>query len=129
MGNPIVHFEIPADNPKKLVDFYSHLFGWKIEAMPGAGDYWTVTTADAEAGSVNGGILKRSVPTQAALNYIKVDDIDDHCKKVEGRGGRLVHQKQPIPGTGWFAIAADPEGNLFGLFQEDSSAAMPPPVP
>jgi len=120
--NAIVHFEIPADNPKKLIDFYTHLFEWKIEPMPGAEDYWTIRTGE---GSIGGGLLRRSVPSQAALNYVRVESVEAHCRRAEARGGRVVHQKQPIPGVGWFAIVADPEGNLVGLFEEDASAAMP----
>ena len=29
--------------------------------------------------------------------------------------------KQPIPGTGWFAGCKDTEGNAFSLFQSDES--------
>lgn len=126
MGHQIVHFEIPADDPKKLIDFYKKLFDWKIEPMNGTTDYWTIVTGEPGSGAPNGGILKRSVPTQASLNYVKVPSVDAHCPQVEKRGGRIVHQKQPIPGIGWFAIGADPEGNLFGLFEEDSAAALPP---
>ena len=129
MTNPIVHFEIPADDPKKLIDFYGKLFGWRIERVSPLSEYWTVMTTESGLGAINGGILKRSVPTQNALNYVKVDSVDEHCKKVESRGGRIVHQRQPMPGVGWFAIAADPEGNLFGLFQEDAQAALPPENP
>lgn len=128
MANPIVHFEIPADNPKKLIDFYGKLFGWRIERMSPQSEYWTVTTGEPGA-SVNGGILKRSVPSQNALNYVRVDSVDERLQQVEKRGGRIVHQRQPIPGVGWFAIAADPEGNQFGLFQEDASAGIPPESP
>lgn len=125
MANPIVHFELPADDPKTLIDFYGKVFGWKIERMSPQSEYWTVVTSESGVGSINGGILKRSVPTQNALNYVRVDSIDEHCRKVERRGGRITHQRQPIPGIGWFAIAADPEGNQFGLFQEDHQAALP----
>ena len=31
----IVHFEIPADDIERAKKFYSNLFGWKIEGMPG----------------------------------------------------------------------------------------------
>lgn len=128
MANQIVFFEIPADDPKKLMDFYRKLFGWRIERQSPQADYWTVVTSEDGTG-INGGILKRSVPTQASLNYVRVDSVDDVCKKVEGRDGRVVHQRQPMPGVGWFAIAADPEGNLFGLFQEDAQAGLPPENP
>ena len=31
----IVHFEIPADDVDRAKKFYSNLFGWKIEKVPG----------------------------------------------------------------------------------------------
>ncbi|MEW6050148.1 MAG: hypothetical protein AB1644_03690 [Candidatus Zixiibacteriota bacterium] len=39
MGQPVVHFEIGARNEKKAYQFYTDLFGWKIDAdkMPGYG--------------------------------------------------------------------------------------------
>ena len=30
MGNPVVHFEISGRDGKKLIDFYSSIFGWNI---------------------------------------------------------------------------------------------------
>ena len=33
--NSVVHFEIYADDPDKLVKFYTSLFDWTIERMPG----------------------------------------------------------------------------------------------
>jgi len=29
--NRVNHFEIPADNPDKVGDFYKEVFGWTIE--------------------------------------------------------------------------------------------------
>ena len=31
----IVHFDMPADDIERAKKFYSELFGWKIERMPG----------------------------------------------------------------------------------------------
>ena len=57
--NRVVHFELPADNPDRAVDFYKKVFGWQIQKWPGPQDYWLVTTgADGEPG-INGGILRR----------------------------------------------------------------------
>ncbi len=39
----IVHFEIPVDEPQRARDFYSGLFGWKIESFPGM-DYMMIDT-------------------------------------------------------------------------------------
>ena len=27
----VVHFEIPADDPERAVEFYKKVFGWKID--------------------------------------------------------------------------------------------------
>ena len=32
MANPVVHFEVTGKDGKKLQDFYSKAFGWKIDA-------------------------------------------------------------------------------------------------
>ena len=42
MKHPVVHFEIPANDPSRLKQFYSELFGWSIEATPGMPDYMMV---------------------------------------------------------------------------------------
>ena len=30
MANLVVHFEIHASEPQRLIDFYAELFGWKF---------------------------------------------------------------------------------------------------
>jgi len=46
----IVHFEIPADDVERSKNFYTDLFGWKIENWPGPVsqdmEYWMITTTD-----------------------------------------------------------------------------------
>ena len=37
MNRP-VHFEILADNPEKVGDFYKKVLGWKVESWGGGGD-------------------------------------------------------------------------------------------
>lgn len=123
MANPIVHFEIPAADPAKLIGFYRKVFGWKIQATSGSAEYWTIQTHDGDGPGLNGGLLKKVAPTQAAINYIQVDSVDDHCAQIQSAGGRIVYNKEAIPGVGWYAVAADPEGNAFGIFQPDSGAA------
>ena len=38
-------------------------------------------------------------------------------------GGTVAEPKMPIPGMAWLAYCLDTEGNLFGMYQEDTSAA------
>ncbi len=123
VDHTIVHFEIPADDVKKLRKFYSELFGWKIEKMPGFMEYWNVETVPVDdkgepvRPGVNGGMMKKQNPEHKPVYYIAVESVDDYSKKIEKLGGKVTVPKTEIPGTGWWAFALDPEGNLFGLFE------------
>jgi predicted enzyme related to lactoylglutathione lyase len=123
MDHTIVHFEIPADDVEKLRKFYSELFGWKIEKMPGPVEYWGIATVPVnEKGmpqrpGVNGGMMKRQNPEHKPVNYIAVESVDEYVKKIEALGGRVIVPKMEVPGIGWWALALDPEGNQFAIMQ------------
>jgi len=43
-----VHFEIPAGNPQRAIDFYNSVFGWKFTKWDGGQmEYWMVETGPA----------------------------------------------------------------------------------
>jgi predicted enzyme related to lactoylglutathione lyase len=125
MDRTIVHFEIPANDVERLRKFYTELFGWKIEKAEGM-DYWLVQTVPVDAQNrptrqgVNGGLSKRQMPDQKATNYIAVQSVDEASAKVAQLGGRIVVPKQEVPNMGSFAVAIDPEGNAFGIWEERS---------
>ncbi len=122
MDHTVIHFEIPANDPEKLRKFYSELFGWKIQKYPEM-EYSLIETVPMdEKGNllrpgVNGGLYKRSMPQQQAINYINVESVEEYSKKVTALGGQVVVPKTEIPRMGWFAVAVDPDGNTFGLFE------------
>ena len=121
MANIPIHFEIPADAPAALGDFYTKVFGWQIEKTDNP-EYWIIRTGPGEA-AMNGGMMSRvSSEQQGVLLYIGVDSVDSFVDKVKANGGRIVMEKKTVPGMGWFALFADPQGTVLGLWQEDSSA-------
>jgi predicted enzyme related to lactoylglutathione lyase len=130
MPNEVAHFEIYGDDPRKLAGFYGNLFGWKIQETPGM-EYWmihTVPTDDkgmpTKPGGINGGLMKRPMPdARAWMNYVTVQSLDEAVKKVRSLGGQVMRERVPVPKMGWFAIVADPEMNVFGIWQDDPNAA------
>ncbi|HAZ02260.1 MAG TPA: hypothetical protein DCY97_08810, partial [Marinilabiliales bacterium] len=47
--NPVVHFEMPAEDKKRMADFYTNVFGWKTQMLgPEMGNYVVVTTSDVD---------------------------------------------------------------------------------
>lgn len=124
VDHTIVHFEISAKDAKKLVKFYTDLFGWKMKKAQWM-DYWLVETVPVNKEGqlirqgVNGGLYQKEKKSEnmTPLNYINVESVDEYIEKIKALGGKIIVPKQEIPDTGWTAIAVDPEGNYFGLFQ------------
>ena len=122
MAHTLVHFEIPANNPEKLVDFYGGLLGWKFEKMAEM-DYWSVMTVEEGEQGVNGGMMRRTDPQQMPVNYYQVESLEDFSAKVAPMGGTVIMAKMAVPQMGWFGLYRDPDGNPFGLWQDDPNAA------
>ncbi len=116
----IVNIEIPADDIERAKRFYSELFGWEIKTVPGRNNYFIITSTGEN--SVGGGLIKRLRPQQTIINYIDVPSIDKYISKVETLGGKIIVQKKPVRGAGYFAICRDTENNTFGMWEENKDA-------
>jgi predicted enzyme related to lactoylglutathione lyase len=132
MDHTIVHFEIPADQPERAAKFYRELFGWDITQFEGSAaggiEYWSVRTVPTDAAGwparpgVNGGLMRRMYQGQPPVNYVAVEDVDEFVKKANRLGAKVLMEKTPVPGMGWFAQLNDTEGNLFAVWQHDPQA-------
>jgi len=56
------------------------------------------------------------------VNTIDVKNIDSVLENIKKQGGTIISEKSAIPGIGWFAQFKDPEGNVLGVMQDDSTA-------
>lgn len=126
MTDPVVHFEIPADDVERARGFYADAFGWTMNSMPGMG-YTFLETAPAgedgrpsEPGTINGGMLARQSPITVPVITVSVDDIDTSLARIEELGGTTLRAKLPIGDMGFAAYFSDTEGNVLGLWQTAS---------
>jgi predicted enzyme related to lactoylglutathione lyase len=114
-NHPIVHVEIPATNLQAAGDFYSQVFGWKVEVDSVYSYAMFAAEGGPGGGFVNpGGMMQYKV--DSLLVYLGSDDIDADLARIEAHGGKTVLPKQEIPHVGWFAIFTDPTGNHMALF-------------
>jgi hypothetical protein len=124
--NPVVHFEIPYQDPERIAWFYQSAFGWRTQ-MLGAemGNYILATTAEADvrpgspAGAIDGGFYpqKPDWPAQHPSIVIAVDDIAASISAVERAGGKVLGEPMSIPGVGRYVSFLDTEGNRSSLLQ------------
>lgn len=120
MLNTPCFFEIPADDLEGLVKFYTEMFGWKIERVPGGFRYYHV---DMGKESIKGGITARQDANHTTVNYVAVESIEGAIQKAVGLGAKAVVDKAAVPGAGWYAVVLDPQGNRLGFWQDDETAA------
>jgi predicted enzyme related to lactoylglutathione lyase len=125
--NPVVHFEMPAEDRKRMADYYTTVYGWKTEMLvPEMGDYVLATTTETDEkgrpknpGAINGGFFPKSDdrPAQYPSVVIAVEDIKEHMKKVEKAGGKVLGEPCGIPGVGLYVAFIDTEGNRVSMLQ------------
>ena len=133
--NPVVHFEMPATDRKRMADFYSKTFGWQTQMMgPEMSDYVVVTTTESDEngpkkpGAINGGFFlkKDDWPAQNPSIVIAVDDIKASVKDVAKAGGKVLGEPMEIPGVGQYVSFVDTEGNRVSMLQPLPRMAVRP---
>ncbi|MGH3471777.1 MAG: VOC family protein [Nocardioidaceae bacterium] len=122
MHGDITHIDIPADDIQRARDFYSSLFGWNINEVPGYEGYPMWQAPNKISG---GGITQRQGELAYPRSYVEVDSIDDALAKVTAMGGKAVMAKTPISETSWYASFEDTEGNHLGLYEGTTSVETP----
>jgi len=125
--NPVVHFEMPAENRKRMAEFYTKTFGWQTQQLgPEMGEYLLVSTTETSQdghpkmpGAINGGFYQKT--DDPVSNYpsvvISVDDINESIGKIKNGGGKILGEVQEIPGIGKYISFIDTESNRVGMLQ------------
>jgi uncharacterized protein len=124
--DPVVHFEMPFEDHKRMAKFYRSAFGWQTEMLgEEMGSYVLATTVETgekgpkRPGAINGGFYpkRRDWPAQYPSIVIAVGDIMKAIAKVTKAGGNVLGEPMEILGVGSYVSFMDPEGNRVSLLQ------------
>ena len=132
MSNLVVHFEIHASEPQRLIDFYSELLGWRFTQF-GDMSYWAIDTGEGAIGmnasgrGINGGLTQRqgSAPERGApVNgcdfVVGVDgNIDEAYEKGLALGGSEALPLADMEGIGRVGYLLDPDRPVALAFAWD----------
>ena len=120
--NPVVWFEIYADDLARARAFYETVLGVSLSPMPlpGGMDGFQMLAfpGTMENPGASGTLCKMegfSPGTGGTLVYFSCADCAVEAGRVEAAGGRVQRGKMSIGEYGHIALAFDTEGNLFGL--------------
>ncbi len=124
--NPVVHFEMPAEDRNRMAAFYTEAFGWQTQMFgEEMGNYVLVLTTETDEksgmpkapGAINGGFFPKTSDNAAPSIVVSVDDIKAHVDKVTRAGGKVLGEPMEIPGVGWYVSFIDTEGNRCSMLQ------------
>ena len=125
--DPVVHFEMPAEDRKRMAKFYAHAFGWQTQMLgEDMGNYVLATTTEVDKtggpkkrGIINGGFYAKNdkMPAQYPSVVISVDDIKKSINKVVRAGGKVIGDPKEIPGFGLYVSFFDTEGNRVSIME------------
>ncbi len=87
MANPFVHIELQTQDLEKSKKFYTSMFDWKMEEIPGM-DYTMISVGEG----TGGGMMKNPTPGDPDnwLPYILVDDVEASTKKAKSLGATIA---------------------------------------
>ncbi len=125
--NPVVHFEMPAKDKKRVSDFYTNAFGWNmVQTGPEMGNYIVAQTAETDGknmvktpGTINGGFFDyKDMPGFTVPHIvISVDNLNESMEAVKKQGGTVDGDPMDIPTIGKYVTIIDTEGNRVGILQ------------
>ncbi len=99
-------------------EFYKSVFGWEIvDTGADMGNYSLATVAGRNVAGLGGMPPGDSNPPPTWTTYLASDDIDKTARAVTANGGQFLVEPMDVPGAGKMAIAMDPTGAAFGLWQ------------
>lgn len=110
-------YELATAEPQDSQAFYGPLLGWSFQdsGMPGGGYILAISEGDMVAA-----LMQPDQPMpEFWMIYFAVEDCDATAAKIAQKGGSIHRAPEDIPGTGRFAIVADPQGVAFGLLQPE----------
>ncbi len=108
--------QLNTSDPSRAAAFYTEVFGWAVQPV-GTDEqpYWGIRNGP----SLNGGMMELPPGAGAPshwLAYFAVADLDGSIALTGELGGRALVPQTEVP-SGRFAVAADPQGAAFALFE------------
>lgn len=110
-------YELGTPDLDAAAAFYARVLPWTVVSSGMEGmDY---RLANDPEGNGVAGLMDLSLQTDAPppnwVFYLAVADADAKAAEVTKAGGSVIAPPADIPGTGRFAMCADPQGAVFGL--------------
>lgn len=128
-ANNFCWYELMATDGPAAEAYYRHVIGWgaKDAGMPNM-RYTLLLAGETPVGgcmTMPEGCVDGAKP--GWIGHVGVANVDAVAAQVKTEGGSVLRAPEDIPGVGRFAVAADPQGAVFFMFQ--GTGELPPALP
>lgn len=107
--------DLGADDVDKAITFYQELLGWEVQrGGEETGGYAMCLVGGRPVAGI--GPRQEQAPV-AWTTYLATENADDTAAKITAAGGTVLAAPFDVMEFGRMAIAADPGGAVFGLWQ------------
>ncbi len=109
--------DLMTSDPEGARAFYGELFGWEFEiGGPETGNYTMCRVRGGSVAGMGGQPAPDGMPT-AWTTYMAIDDADAAARRAADSGGTLTMEPLDVGAEGRMALATDPTGAVFGIWQ------------
>ena len=118
VGAPI-WFDLASSDVDRAADFYNSLFGWTVDDSTAEfGGYRQFFKDGRRVAGL--GEAMAGQPSDVWTVYFHTDDISTSTAKIDSAGGQIFVSPMGIGDLGAMAVATDPAGAAFGLWEPDT---------
>jgi predicted enzyme related to lactoylglutathione lyase len=116
MGNPVTQFQILSKTPEATAEFYSGLFGWKVNDNNAMG-YRRIETGSKDG--IQGGIWPAPPQSSNFVQlFVTVEDVKLCVRKAEAMGAKTIIPATMLPEGDEMAVLHDPHGLAFAVWKQ-----------
>jgi predicted enzyme related to lactoylglutathione lyase len=109
--------DLTTTDPEAAMGFYAELLDWELErGSAELGGYTMCRLAGRRVAGINGQPGPDGMPP-VWITYLAADDLDAAAARITEAGGNVMMGPHDVADQGRMALAADPTGALFGLWQ------------
>lgn len=112
-------YELGTTDLEAAGQFYRSVLDWSVtdSGMPGFAYHLAAAPDGVSVAGMMSNAGQEGAPPPNWVVYFGCDDCDATVEAISAAGGRVLVAAADIPGTGRYAICADPQGAVFGILQ------------
>lgn len=110
--------DLNTPDPQRATEFYSQLFGWKLEAAEkDPSGYLHIRNGEHFIGGIPPATHRNPEAPAHWLAYVLSSDCDATALAAKQMGAKFHLPPMTMEGVGRFAVVSDPQGAVFAIFQ------------